>query len=65
MLTIYKIFKPTIIISENVSGDEEIPINCKCLVIAKSENYPDLLAHLSVRARNLNVLFAVYFNEKI
>ena len=54
----------TVIISENVSGDEEIPVNCTCLIIAKSENYPDVLAHVSVRARNLNVPFAVCFNEK-
>ena len=59
-----KYSEPTIIISENVSGDEEVPVNCKCLVIAKSENYPDVLAHVSVRARNLNVPFAVCFNEK-
>ena len=36
--------EPTIIISQNISGDEEIPINCVCLVIIKSENYPDVLA---------------------
>ena len=59
-----KFTEPTIIISENISGDEEIPINCVCLVIIKSENYPDVLAHVSVRARNLNVPFAVCFDEK-
>ena len=58
-----KYSEPTLIISENVAGDEEVPVNCKCLVIAKSENYPDVLAHVSVRARNLNVPFAVCFNE--
>ena len=58
-----KYAEPTIIISENISGDEEIPINCVCLVIIKSENYPDVLAHVSVRARNLNVPFSVCFNE--
>ena len=58
-----KYSEPTIIISENISGDEEIPINCVCLVIIKSENYPDVLAHVSVRARNLNVPFSVCFNE--
>ena len=59
-----KYSEPTIIISENISGDEEIPINCVCLVIIKSENYPDVLSHVSVRARNLNTPFAVCFNEK-
>lgn len=53
----------TVILSENVSGNEEIPENCSCLIIIKSENYPDILAHVSVRARNLNVPFAVCFNE--
>ena len=59
-----KYTEPTVIITESVSGDEEIPVNCSCLVIVKSENYPDVLAHVSVRARNLNVPFAVCFNEQ-
>ena len=54
----------TIILTETVSGNEEIPINCVCLIIIKSENYPDILAHVSVRARNLDVPFAVCFNEQ-
>jgi hypothetical protein len=40
----------TIILTEAVSGNEEIPINCICLIIIKTENYPDILAHVSVRA---------------
>jgi formyltetrahydrofolate synthetase len=32
-------------------------------MIIKSENYPDVLAHVSVRARNLNIPFVVCFNE--
>ena len=54
----------TIILTEAVSGNEEIPINCVCLIIIKSENYPDILAHVSVRARNLDVPFVVCFNEQ-
>ena len=53
----------TVLVCENVSGDEEVPINCVCLMIIKSENYPDVLAHVSVRARNLNIPFVVCFNE--
>ena len=53
----------TIIITENVDGNEEIPHNCVGLIIIKSENYPDILAHVSVRARNLNTVFCVCFNE--
>lgn len=29
-----------------------------------SSDYPDVLAHVSVRARNLKVLLAVNFNEQ-
>jgi hypothetical protein len=29
-----------------------------------SSDYPDVLAHVSVRARNLKVLLAVNFNEE-
>ena len=54
----------TIIITEAVSGNEEIPVNCVCLIIIKSENYPDILSHVSVRARNLDVPFIVCFNEQ-
>ena len=54
----------TIILTENVLGEEEIPINCCGLIIIKNENYPDILSHVSVRARNLNILFAVCFNEE-
>jgi alpha-glucan,water dikinase len=55
--------KKTIIITENVNGNEEVPINCVGLIIIKTENYPDILAHVSVRARNLKILFCVCFNE--
>ena len=58
-----KYAEKTVILTENVSGNEEIPENCNCLIIVKSENYPDILAHVSVRARNLNVPFSVCFNE--
>ena len=54
----------TIILTENVMGEEEIPVNCCGLIIIKNENYPDILSHVSVRARNLNILFAVCFNEE-
>ena len=53
----------SVLVCENVSGDEEVPDGCVCLMIIKSENYPDVLAHVSVRARNLNVPFVVCFSE--
>ena len=55
----------TIILSENVDGNEEIPFNCIGLIIIKSENFPDILSHVSVRARNLNCFFCVCFNENL
>ena len=62
-LTKYK--EKTIILTENISGNEEIPKNCVGIIIIKSENYPDILAHVSVRARNVNCLFGVCFNDNI
>ena len=56
-----KYTEKTIILTETVSGNEEIPVNCVCLIIIKSENYPDILSHVSVRARNLDVPFSVCF----
>ena len=62
-LTKYK--DKTIILTENINGNEEIPKNCSGIIIIKSENYPDILAHVSVRARNANCLFGVCFNDII
>jgi hypothetical protein len=33
------------------------------MILLNSADYPDVLAHVSVRARNLKVLFAVFMNE--
>ena len=52
-----------VILTENESGNEEVPINSSCFIIIKSDNYLEVLAYISVRARNLNVLFDVCFNE--
>ena len=54
-----------IIVTEVINGEEEIPFNCEGLIIIKNENYPDILSHVSVRARNLNIPFIVCFNEDI
>jgi alpha-glucan,water dikinase len=46
-----------------IGGEEEIPDNVQgILVLAPEHDYPDVLAHVSVRARNLKVLLAVCFN---
>ena len=55
----------TILLTENVGGSEEIPINCVGVVILNGNNYPDMLAHVSVRARNLKIGFLVCFDQNI
>ena len=60
---VYK--EKTILIVENVGGNEEIPINCSGVIISNGNNYPDMLAHVSVRARNLKVPLIVSFDQGI
>ncbi len=55
----------TILVVENVGGNEEIPINCTGVIISNGNNYPDMLAHVSVRARNLQVPLIVSFDQGI
>ena len=55
----------TILLTENVGGSEEIPINCSAVIILNENNYPDMLAHVSVRARNLKVPLLVCFENNI
>jgi alpha-glucan,water dikinase len=61
----FKVYeKKTILLTQIVGGNEEIPVNVVGLVIINSRDYPDILAHVSVRARNLGVLFSVCFDDK-
>ena len=55
----------TILLTDNVGGSEEIPMNCSCVIILNENNYPDMLAHVSVRARNLKVALLVCFEQNI
>jgi len=57
--------KNTILLAEYVGGNEEVPVNVDCLVIVNAGDYPDTLAHVSVRARNIGVPFAVCFDDEI
>jgi alpha-glucan,water dikinase len=52
---------PAVIVTEEVSGDEEIPAGV-CAIITPASI--DILAHLSVRARNAGVLFATCYEAK-
>lgn len=44
--------EPTVLITEKVLGDEEVPENATAVILINSPNYPDVLSHVSVRARN-------------
>ena len=53
----------TILLVDKVTGEEEVPDNVQAIIMMNSSDYPDVLAHVSVRARNLKVLLAVLFSE--
>ena len=51
--------EPTILIVDHVSGEEEIPQGC---VAVLTPDAPDVLSHVSVRARNMQCLFATCYD---
>lgn len=57
--TVYQ--EPTVLLSERVTGEEEIPDNVVAVI---SCTELDALAHVSVRARNNKVLLAVCFDSE-
>ena len=52
--------RPTILLAGSISGEEEPPAGVKGII---TRDAPDVLAHISVRARNLKILFATCFEE--
>ena len=48
---------------EKITGEEEVPTNVQAIVVLNASDYPDVLAHVSVRARNLKVLLCVLFDD--
>ena len=56
--------KNTVLLVEKITGEEEVPANVQAIVVLNASDYPDVLAHVSVRARNLKVLLAVNFNQE-
>ncbi|KAJ9187005.1 hypothetical protein P3X46_002505 [Hevea brasiliensis] len=54
--------KPTVIIANRVTGEEEIPDG---VVAVLTPNMPDILSHVSIRARNSKVCFAACFDQNI
>jgi len=53
----------TILLVDKISGEEEVPHNVQAIIVLNSSDYPDVLAHVSVRARNLKVLLTVLFDD--
>ena len=53
----------TVLLVEKITGEEEVPSNVEAIVVLNANDYPDVLAHVSVRARNLKVLLTVLFDE--
>ncbi|MEW6001240.1 MAG: PEP/pyruvate-binding domain-containing protein [Nitrospirota bacterium] len=51
--------RPTIIVADQVVGNEEIP---KGVVAIVTSTIIDILSHLSVRARNAHILFAICYD---
>jgi alpha-glucan,water dikinase len=54
-----------ILLVDRIQGEEEIPSNVSAIVLLnpqESNDYPDVLAHVSVRARNLKVLLCVLYD---
>lgn len=56
---VYK--KPTILIATRVTGEEEIPDG---VVAVMTPDTPDVLSHVSIRARNNKVYNLLYFNYR-
>ena len=54
MLQVYD--EPTVLLAKRVTGEEEVPEGCVAVV---TPDAPDVLSHVSVRARNMRVLFAI------
>ena len=53
---------PTIVIAKRVSGEEDIPLGCVGVI---TPDMPDILSHVSVRARNEKVFFATIFDFNV
>lgn len=54
--------KPTILVAKSVKGEEEIPDGT---VAVLTPDMPDVLSHVSVRARNSKICFATCFDPAI
>jgi alpha-glucan,water dikinase len=54
--------RPTVLLAERVEGDEEIPEGVTAVL---TPDFPDLVSHVAVRARNAGLLFASCFDQEV
>ncbi len=54
--------RPTVIVSDTVAGDEEIPRAVSAIITPATV---DVLSHLAVRARNTGILFATCYSPEM
>ncbi len=54
--------KPVILITDKITGDEEIPSAVSAIIASDAI---DGLSHLAIRARNAGILFAVCYNHDV
>ncbi|KAK9816496.1 hypothetical protein WJX72_001009 [[Myrmecia] bisecta] len=52
--------EPTVLLAKRVTGEEEVPDGA---VAVLTPDAPDVLSHVSVRARNMKVLFAICHDD--
>lgn len=54
----------TVLIVDRITGEEEVPNNVQAIVLLSSAtgSHPDVLAHVSVRARNLKVMLTCLYD---
>ncbi|CEM06669.1 unnamed protein product [Vitrella brassicaformis CCMP3155] len=57
--------RPTIFLCGAVSGEEEVPAGVHGVLVRSAAESPDILSHVSVRARNAGVLLAVSFDADL
>ncbi|EZG66638.1 putative alpha-glucan water dikinase [Gregarina niphandrodes] len=60
-----KFLEPTVLISGQVSGDEDIPDGVVGIIVRDAASAPDVLSHVAVRARNSKTLLAVCYEPSL
>jgi len=54
--------EPTVIVTNNVSGEEEIPEGVTAII---TEDRTDIVSHVAIRARNAHVVLATSYDQEV